>query len=158
MTDSFELLTGGITSVYNSIQKIKKLSMSEIGLKGVHAMCIYYLYTTPDGLTAAELCIRCREDKAAISRILSELESFEMITYQQAGPQESRKYRAKAVLTDKGRAYAGQVSELIRQAVDAGRNGLTMEETKTFYRVLYHISDNLEQLISVLEEKGQENS
>ena len=150
MTDSFELLTGGITSVYKSIQKIKKLSMSEIGLKGVHAMCIYYLYTTPDGLTAAELCIRCREDKAAISRILSELESFEMITYQQAGPQESRKYRA--------RAYAGQVSELIRQAVDAGRNGLTMEETKTFYRVLYHISDNLEQLISVLEEKGQENS
>ena len=64
----------------------------------------------------------------------------------------------KAILTDKGRAYAGQVSELIRQAVDAGRNGLTMEETKTFYRVLYHISDNLEQLISVLEEKGQENS
>ena len=53
MTDSFELLTGGITSVYKSIQKIKKLSMSEIGLKGVHAMCIYYLYTTPDGLTAA---------------------------------------------------------------------------------------------------------
>ena len=84
MTDSFELLTGGITSVYKSIQKIKKLSMSEIGLKGVHAMCIYYLYTTPDGLTAAELCIRCREDKAAISRILSELKSFEMITYQQA--------------------------------------------------------------------------
>ena len=81
-----------------------------------------------------------------------------MITYQQAGPQEGRKYRAKAVLTDKGRAYAGQVSELIRQAVDAGRNGLTMEETKTFYRVLYHISDNLEKLISVLEEKGQENS
>ena len=27
MTDSFELLTGGITSVYKSIQKIKKLSM-----------------------------------------------------------------------------------------------------------------------------------
>ena len=81
-----------------------------------------------------------------------------MITYQQAGPQESRKYRAKAVLTDKGRTYANQVSALIRQAVDAGRNGLTMEETKTFYRVLYHISDNLEQLISVLEEKGQENS
>ena len=154
MTDSFELLTGGITSVYKSIQKIKKLSMNEIGLKGVHVMCIYYLYTTPEGLTAAELCNRCREDKAAISRILSELEGFEMITYRQVGSQEGRKYRAKAILTDKGYSYARQISELIRQAVDAGRNGLTMEETQTFYRVLYHISDNLEQLISVLEERG----
>lgn len=154
MTDSFEMLTGGISSVYKNIQKIKKLSMNELGLKGVHVMCIYYLYSTPEGLTASELCTRCREDKAAISRILSELERFGMITYHQTAHTEGRKYRAKAVLTEKGYSYGSKVAELIRQSVDAGRNGLTMEETKIFYRVLYHISDNLEQLITILEEKG----
>ena len=48
--------------------------------------------------------------------------------------------------------------EFRKQLGDLCGRELTMEETKTFYRVLYHISDNLEQLISVLEEKGQENS
>lgn len=43
MTDSFELLTGGITSVYKSIQKIKELIMSEIGLKGVQP-CVSTIY------------------------------------------------------------------------------------------------------------------
>lgn len=156
MIDSFERLTGGISTVYKKIQKIKKLSMNELGLKGVHVMCIYYLYTNSEGLTASELCDKCREDKAGISRILADLERSGMIQYHSPA-QEGRRYRAKAILTDKGHAYGSQVNDLIRAAAEAGGSGLTQADIEIFYRVLHHISDNLEELLMNLEAKGRED-
>ena len=38
MVSSFEQLTGGVTRIYKSIQKIKRLHMDSIGLKGAQAM------------------------------------------------------------------------------------------------------------------------
>lgn len=52
MDDSFELLTSGVTRIYKSIQKIKRLHMDPIGLKGTHVMCIHYLYTHPEASPA----------------------------------------------------------------------------------------------------------
>ena len=77
MVDRFEYLTSGITQIYKSIQKIKRCRMDSLGLKGTHVMCLYYLSEYPNGLTAADLCGKCREDKAGISRILSDLEKNE---------------------------------------------------------------------------------
>lgn len=144
----FEKLTIGVTRIYKSIQKIKKTRMNSLGLKGTHVMCIYYLSQHPEGLTASDLCSMCREDKAGISRILSDLESRDFICYDTA--HKERRYRARAILTDVGRAHAAKISDLITHAVNAGGQGLTEKDRETFYHVLFLIAENLEQLCTEL--------
>ena len=143
MIQRFEDLTTGVTRIYKSIQKIKKSRMNALGLKGTHVMCLYYLSRNPEGLTAADLCDHCREDKAGISRILSDLEKQGFLCYDFSD--EKKKYRAKAVLTEKGKLCARQVETQILHAVEAGGKGLTEEERQIFYKVLFKIADNLEQ-------------
>lgn len=153
MVDSFERLTTGVTSIYKSIQKIKRIRMDSIGLKGTHVMCIYYLYTHPEGLTGADLSSKCREDKAGISRILADLESEGLICYRDAC--DGRKYRAKATLTEEGLVCGAKVNRLIEHATIYGGNGLTDEDREVFYKVLFAISDNLEHLCNTLEETNE---
>lgn len=148
MVDRFEKLTIGVAQIYKSIQRIKKYQMNELGLKGTHVMCIYYLSNHPDGLTAADLCEICKENKAGISRILSELEHSGFIQYQSA---HDKKYRAKAILTPEGQACASTVNDMILCATQKGGNGITEAEREVFYRVLFLISDNLNQLCAELE-------
>ena len=153
MIERFEKLTAGITQVYKSIQHIKKHRMGSMGLKGSHVMCIYYLSKHPEGLTAADLCTICREDKAGISRILSDLENNQLILY--SHPQDKKKYRAKAFLTAKGAECALKVKDLILGAVISGGAGITEEERDTFYRVLFLISDNLQNVCTELDENAE---
>ncbi len=152
MVDRFEKLTIGIAQIYKSIQRIKKYQMSEIGLKGTHVMCLYYLSNYPDGLTAADLCGICKENKAGISRILSDLERSGFIFYESAN---DKKYRAKAKLTTAGKECAHTVSDMILQATQIGGSGITETERDTFYRVLFVIADNLNQFCTELETRGQ---
>lgn len=155
MIEGFEKLTIGVSRIYKSIQKIKKTRMSSLGLKGTHVMCIYYLNQNPEGLTGAELCTLCREDKSGISRILAELEKMNFISYRLA--QGKKKYRTRALLTDAGKAYAKKVTGLISHASEAGGRGLTEKEREIFYRVLFRIADNLEQLSRKLDPQERKN-
>ena len=150
MIQSFEQLTTGVSQIYKNIQRIKKLEMSSFGLKGTHVMCLYFLNSHPDGLTASTLCNLCREDKAGISRTMSDLEKHGFITYTHS--QDKKKYRAKATLTDAGKEQAVKVDRLILRAVIAGGQNITAKERDIFYRVLFLISDNLEQLCEKLEQ------
>lgn len=152
MIDRFEKLTAGVTQIYKSIQKIKRHRMDSLGLKGTHVMCLHYLSEYPDGLTAADLCGKCHEDKAGISRILSDLEKMGLITYLSVNPsKDTKKYRAKAVLTRKGQNYAKKVASLIMHATIAGGLGITPEERDIFYRILFKIAQNLNQICQNLE-------
>lgn len=148
MIDRFEKLTTGVAQIYKSIQRIKKHEMSSLGLKGTHVMCIYYLDLNPEGLTAADLCRKCKEDKAGISRTLSDLEQLGFLSYQ--GAPDKKKYRAKALLTESGKNYAVKVHELILQATAEGGDGISEEEREIFYRILFLISDNLNRLCKEL--------
>ena len=143
MIDRFEKLTIGISQIYKNIQRIKKQQMSEIGLKGTHVMCIYHLSSHPDWLTATDLCDMCKEDKAGISRILSDLERGGFIYYESAN---DKKYRAKALLTPEGQKCASTVNNMIFHATKKGGAGITETEREVFYRVLFQISDNLNQI------------
>ena len=73
MEERFETFTVLITRISRSIKRIKADEMADFELKGPHVSCLYYL-SQRDGMTAAELCERCDEDKAAISRSLDDLE------------------------------------------------------------------------------------
>lgn len=149
MIDRFENLTSGVTQIYKSIQKLKRCYMGSLGLKGTHVMCLHYLSSCPDGLTAADLCEKCKEDKSGISRILSDLEKNRLISYLSAT--DAKRYRAKAVLTEKGREYAKTVTDLILLATSEGGQGITEKERDIFYDVLFRITDNLNQLYAKLE-------
>lgn len=164
MIERFENLTIGVTQIYKSIQKIKRCSMDSLGLKGTHVMCLHYLSACPDGLTAADLCEKCKEDKAGISRILSDLEKHNLIAYLSSKregdegstnttqPKDTKRYRAKAVLTEKGRQYAKTVTNLIIRATIEGGQGITEKERDIFYDVLFRITDNLNHVCSRLDQ------
>ena len=149
MTDRFEKLTTGTALIYKGIQRIKKARMNSIGLKGTQVMCIYYLDVYDQGLTASELCGKCKEDKAGISRTLAELEEQGFIGYDNSGA--GRRYRARAVLTEKGKKYAVKVRNLILGATEEIGAGITEAEREVFYRVLFRIADNLAQVCASLE-------
>lgn len=150
MINRFEKLTIGVTQIYKDIQKIKKHKMNSLGLKGTHAMCLYYLDSNPAGCTAADLSGLCREDKGSISRILSDLERIGFIRYD--APPDAKRYRTKAQLTEDGRRHAAQVNEFIIDAVLSASQDISEEDRQIFYRVLFTIADNLNQICDNLNQ------
>lgn len=137
MIQRFQSFVTGVTVCYKYIQRIKSAEMTEFGLKGTHVMCLFFLHHNPDGLTAAQLCQLCAEDKAAISRTVATLQAKGFVDAGQ------KKYRALLTLTPTGEEVACQVDGLIEQWVGLGGDGLSDEERTTFYRVLEMISGNL---------------
>lgn len=73
MIERFETFTTNIASIYKNIVKIKKYEMNKIGLKGTHVTCMNFLNNSPEGLTATEICVLAKENKAGISRALADL-------------------------------------------------------------------------------------
>ena len=138
MIQRFDAFVSGITACYKYIQRIKSMEMTEFGLKGTHVMCLYYLRRNPAGLTAAQLCGLCAEDKAAISRTVSELRSRGYIT-----TLSEKAYRAMLTLTAAGQELARKFDQLIEGWVTAGGDGLTDEERVDFYKSLSAIAENL---------------
>lgn len=138
MIHRFEAFISGITICYKYIQRIKSIEMEELGLKGTHAMCLFYLHLNPEGLTATQLSTLCGEDKAAISRTISDLRQQGFVC------QESEKnYRAPLLLTQKGQTVAAKVDQLIESWVTAGGDGLSEQQRTDFYQSLALISSNL---------------
>ena len=138
MIQRFDAFVSGITSCYKYIQRIKSMEMTEFGLKGTHVMCLYYLRQNPAVLTASQLCGLCAEDKAAISRTVSELKSRGYIT-----TLSQKAYRAMLTLTAAGQEVARKFDQLIESWVTAGGDGLTEEERSDFYKSLSSIAENL---------------
>lgn len=139
MVSRYELFSSAISSIYHEIQKIERMEMANHGLKGPHAQCLLAMGRHPEGITAARLCESCEKDKAAISRILTELESAGMILRQQNGT----RYRVNLTLTQQGKKAAQAVVEKARLAVELAGTGFNEEEREIFYRVLTKIAGNL---------------
>ena len=137
MIQRFETFVMAITEIYKSIQKIKTQEMSDIGLKGTHVMCLFFLKEHPEGLTSAQLSTLCFEDKAAISRVLKELSNVECIQY------EPKKYRSLITLTETGQKVCAVMHDKIIKSVDLAAQGYSLEEREIFYRVLLKVADNL---------------
>lgn len=138
MIQRFQDFITGITVCYKYIQRIKNAEMTEFGLKGIHVSCLFYLHHNPEGLTAAQLCQLCAEDKATISRIVADLRSK---GYVEQGT--GKNYRAPLHLTPAGTAIASRMDPLIESWVGVGGDGLTEEQREAFYQSLALISGNL---------------
>lgn len=144
MEERYETFTVLIARINRSIKRVKSAEMAEFQLKGPYVSCLYYLSLT-DGLTAAALCERCDEDKAAISRSLDDLEKSGYITCESS---TGRRYRAPLHLTERGRAVCRGINQRIDRIVDSASQGLSEAERKSMYRALTLISENLEQMYS----------
>ena len=143
MEARYELLSGSISCRDHDIQKIERVEMAKYGLKGPHAQCLLAMKKYAEGITAARLCEVCDKDKAAISRILSELAEAGMILREN---RNGSRYRAMLRLTEQGKAAANAVMEKARLAVELAGKGFGEEEREIFYRVLSIISGNLHKL------------
>ncbi|MBQ8408457.1 MAG: MarR family transcriptional regulator [Clostridia bacterium] len=140
MKERFETFTVLIAKISRNIRKIKNQEMAAYGLRSPHISCLYYLYGA-NSLTATELCERCEEDKATISRSLHYLERNGYLTRE---AKDARRYKSPLVLTEKGREVGRKISEKVDCVLDEISVGLTEEERIAFYHSLTIISDSLD--------------
>ena len=143
MFSKYEVFAASVSCLYHDIQKIERVEMAKYGLKGPHAQCLLAMKKRPEGITAARLCDVCEKDKAAVSRILSELEAAGMVVREN---RNGSRYRASLLLTQQGNLAAEAVVEKARLAVELAGTGFGEAERETFYRVLAIIAGNLHKL------------
>ena len=140
MKARFETFTVLINRISRNIRKIKNQEMAAYNLRSAHISCLYYLYSA-ESMTATDLCERCEEDKATISRALDYLETN---GYLFCEAKSAKRYKTPLMLTEKGFAVAKEIAEKIDGVLDEISVNLTEEERIAFYRSLKIISDSLE--------------
>ena len=140
MEERFETFTVLINRISRNIRKIKNQEMADYNLRSAHVSCLYYIYRA-ETITATELCEKCEEDKATISRALDYLEKNEFITCLSPN---TKRYKSPLVLTEKGSIVGKKIADKIDGVLDQISVGLTEEERQNFYRYLSIISNSLE--------------
>lgn len=145
MRNRFEAFAGNVIELNRCIQKIKDMEMRRFGLRASHAMCLYYLGRYTEGLTATQLTELCKEDKAAISRSLSQL-SAKGLVYSEM-PENKRSYRTRNYLTESGRQLVDKMNERIEYALFNGGSGLSDGQRDIFYDAMELILQNLTQYL-----------
>lgn len=145
MLERFEQFTSAISALYRDVQKIERDEMEKQGLRGAFAQYLLAISRHPEGLTAAALCEICDKDKAAVSRIITEMEAKGLLEKENDGTSQ---YRAKLRLTKAGHDAANFVRERASIAVELAGSGLSEEERKIFYSTLERICANLQQICS----------
>ena len=138
MLQRFEQFTASITTITHYIQKIERDEMEKLGLKGAYAQYLLAMHQHPQGLTAAQLCEICERNKAAVSRILSELEQRGLIH------RSAEAYRSVLTLTDEGRDIADWVSHKAALAAELVGQGLGDQDRTALYSTLTLITSNIE--------------
>jgi DNA-binding MarR family transcriptional regulator len=119
MIQRFEVFTSAISSIYREIQKIERAEMERYGLKGAYTQYLLAIDYRPEGMTAAKLCEICDKNKAAVSRILSEMEHSGLIQ------RSTNPYKSLLTLTAKGREAVEYVKGQLGcevYAVNTGKN------------------------------------
>lgn len=141
MKNRFEAFAAGIIDLNRCLQKIKDTEMKRFGLRASHAMCLYYLGRNNEGLTVTQLTALCREDKAAVSRSLSQLieKGFVCCTL----TENKRSYRTPHYLTKQGQNLAALMNERIETVLTHCGNGLSEKQRNAFYDALEVIRANM---------------
>lgn len=147
MQERFETFTVLINRISRNIRKIKNQEMAEYGLRSAHVSCLYYIYKN-SGATATDLCERCEEDKATISRALDFLEKNDFIS---CDAKNAKRYKSVLMLTPKGNHVGKKIADKIDGVLFAISDDLTEKERVEFYRCLSVISESLENVSKNVE-------
>ena len=142
MTERFETFTVLVTKISRNIRKLKNQEMAEYNLRSSHISCLYYLYSA-ESMTATDLCEKCDEDKATISRAIEYLEEKGFLTCE---TKSAKRYKSPLLLTEKGKEAGKKIYDKVNRILDEVSVDLTEEERISFYRSLTIISARLETL------------
>ena len=140
----FEKFTVLINGINRNIRKIKNQEMAEYNLRSSHISCLYYLYQS-EGLTATDLCERCGEDKATISRSLDYLEKNGYLICE---AKSAKRYKSPFILTGKGARIAEKIADKVAYFIEQVSVDLSEEERLQFYHSLSLISKNLDNIVN----------
>lgn len=128
--------------VYKGLQKVKSYEVKGLGLKGSHVMCMFYLGQHEEGLTSGELCEKCREDKAAVSRNLKYLVEKGFV---KLAEEDDKKYKLKNVLTEEGKEAYAQILQLVYKAEERFGTGMNAKERAAFYKGLRNVAGKFDE-------------
>ena len=151
MEERFETFTVLINRISRNIRKIKNQEMAEYGLRSAHVSCLYFIYTEKS-ITATELCEKCEEDKATISRALDYLESNGFVSCES---KSAKRYNSPLFLTEKGIVVGKKIADKIDGVLEEISGGMSEEERFAFYRSLTIISNSLETVANKTEGETQ---
>lgn len=143
MLERFEMFTYSVHNIYKYIMQIERDEMEKYGLRGSYAQYLVIMARFPEGITSSKLSEICDKDKAAISRIVAEMESKCLLTRK---TDKENLYRAKLVLTDNGHAAADHVCDKAMRAVSLAGGNLGDEERRIMYGALAIIETNLRRI------------
>lgn len=143
MDTRYDIFTNLISNIAKNLQKIKKMEMSEFGLKGNQVQCLFYLMTNKDGVSLTKLCKLCNEDKGAMSRTLKELELKQLIFFEE---NSVKKYRNPVRLTNDGELIANSVLNKIDIIFNEVSKNISSKNRDIFYDVLSKINFELENI------------
>ena len=147
MLSRFQQFSFVISEINRHIQKIERDEMIKYGCKGAFAQYLVALLSHPEGLTAARLCELCDKDKAAVSRMVSEMQEKGLVT---RSSENARAYNAAILLTEDGRKAAEHVCMKARAAVNAVGGEMSDEER----HILYSLLDVIATKLQTLSEEG----
>lgn len=149
MRKRFEEFNRNITEAYKCILKIKAHEMQKFGLRAANVMCLFFLGKHADeGLTPAQLCMLCGEDKAGVSKSLALLKKNDYVCTEGLG----RKYKMLYKITPGGLLVYEKLMDSIDSVVEKVGYGLSDAERNNFYKTLDTIVSNLQALSKVLPE------
>ena len=140
----YEQFSSVITGIYRYIQKIERNEMIKYGYKGSYALYLMTMRRHPEGVTSAQLCELCDRDKAAVSRIITEMKSKGLICW---GNESESRYRARLMLTEEGKKAAEYVSDRAKAAAAIVNEKLDEEQRKSMYTTLDMFSESLQSIV-----------
>lgn len=143
MIERFEQFTYAINVIYRCVLKLERDEMEKYGYRASYALYLAIMSRFPEGLTATRLSELSDRDKAGISRIVSEMEENGLITRK---CNRDNFYRAKLILTDKGKEIANHVQKKAIIAVGEAGNGISDEDRRVLYECLSVIASNLKKI------------
>ena len=148
MISRFEQFSYVISGIHRQIQKIERTEMIKRGYKGAFAQYLATLHRYEEGLTATELCEICDKDKAAVSRIIAEMEEKGLVERQK---KVVRTYRSKITLTEKGKETAEFVAERAKLAISTVSDEVMDDRQR---EMLYSTLDKLYKNLRKVVEEG----
>lgn len=143
MLKRFATFSYVISSIYRDIQKIEHNEMEKLGYRGAYAQYLIVINDYEEGITCAKLCELCDKNKAAVSRIINEMEENKLI-YRET--KSNNKYNALLKLTDKGKQVASYVCDKVECAMAIVGEELDNNQRLEFYTSLDKINKRLQTL------------
>ena len=140
----FEVFSTSVSQLIKSVQSLKSKKMAQYGLKGTNALCLCQILESGSGLTATELARQGEIDKAQVSRCMAELIARAFVY---RDDRNGRRYKQRYCLTPEGAVVAADIKDTVNSIQTTIHKDVTPEELDAFYRTLYKLCDNFNELL-----------